>query len=158
MLVDRRRRPREDRPGPGPITTSATCPTRTGSSASTLYDPPYRFAGTPTDTDEGGHDDLYGTQVYRTKAEQMQLILDGATECARVTDQFLIIKGQDQVVAGSTRWQTQAIVEHLAAEWLFKDRLHLISYRPQPAGRSAVQRTQQLLDVPGDGTSLRNGR
>ncbi|MCJ7725645.1 MAG: hypothetical protein MUP76_04570 [Acidimicrobiia bacterium] len=104
-----------------------------------LYDPPYRFAGTPTDTGEGGHDDLYGTQVYRTKAEQMALILDGATECARVAEDYLIVKCQDQVVANSTRFQTTEVVDHVRLHgWLLKDRLHLISYRPQPAGRSQV--------------------
>lgn len=106
---------------------------------SVLYDPPYRFAGTPTDTDEGGHDDLYGTQVYRTKAEQLALILDGATECARVADRFLIVKCQDQVVANRTFFQTTAVEQTLTAlGWELKDRLHLISYRPQPAGRRQV--------------------
>lgn len=103
----------------------------------TLYDPPYRFAGTPTDTDKGGHDDLYGTDVYRTKKEQLALILDGAAECARVTSDFLIVKCQDQVVAGSTFFQTTAVVDHLKEHgWMLKDRLHLLSYRPQPGGRS----------------------
>lgn len=106
---------------------------------STMYDPPYRFAGTPTDTDEGGHDDLYGTHVYRTKAEQLALIIDGAVECARVTDQFLIVKCQDQVVANRTFFQTTAVEQTLTAlGWELKDRLHLISYRPQPAGRRQV--------------------
>jgi hypothetical protein len=105
--------------------------------ASILYDPPYRFAGTPTDTDEGGHDDLYGTQVYRTKAEQLRLVLDGAVECGRVADQWLIVKCQDQVVANSVFFQTTAVVDRLATVgWELKDRLHFLSYRPQPAGRT----------------------
>lgn len=105
--------------------------------ASVLYDPPYRFAGTPTDTDEGGHDDLYGTQVYRTKAEQLRLILDGATECARVARESLVIKVQDQVVANDVFFQTTAVVDHVRPlGWVLKDRLHLLSYRPQPAGRT----------------------
>jgi len=107
-----------------------------------MYDPPYRFAGTPTDTDEGGHDDLYGTHIYRTKGEQLQLILDGAIECARVCDDvngWLIVKCQDQVVAGSTFFQTTAVETILKPHgWYLKDRLHLISYRPQPTGRSQV--------------------
>jgi hypothetical protein len=112
-------------------------PYESGQFATTLYDPPYRFAGTPTDTDEGGHDDLYGTDVYRTKAEQLKLILDGAGECSRVTTDYLIVKCQDQVVAGSTFFQTRAVEDHLSVRgWLLKDRLHLLSYRPQPAGRS----------------------
>jgi hypothetical protein len=105
--------------------------------ASCLYDPPYRFAGTPTDTDDGGHDDFYGTDVYRTKAEQIQLILDGATECARVTRDFLIVKCQDQVVADAVGWQTRIVTDHVESlGWRFKDSLILLSYRAQPAGRS----------------------
>lgn len=105
--------------------------------ASCLYDPPYRFAGTPTDTDDGGHDDLYGTHIYRTKEQQLTLILDGAKECARVTRDVLIVKCQDQVVAGSTFFQTTAVADCLRLQgWELKDRLLLISYRAQPAGRS----------------------
>lgn len=104
--------------------------------ASCLYDPPYRFAGTPTDTGEGGHDDLYGTQVYRTKAQQIGLILDGAVECARVTSTSLIVKCQRQVVAGRVFPQPMVVCDHLADQgWRYKDEMHLISYRPQPPGR-----------------------
>lgn len=104
---------------------------------SCLYDPPYRFAGTPTDVDEGGHDDYYGTDVYRTKAEQLQLILDGAEECARVTEHYLIVKCQDQVVADAVGWQTRTVTDHVEARhFVLKDSLHLLSYRAQPAGRS----------------------
>ncbi|RKY15439.1 MAG: hypothetical protein DRQ55_19555, partial [Planctomycetota bacterium] len=123
--------------GPWPSHDFRDMPYSNGMFPSCLYDPPYRFAGTPTDTEEGGHDDLYGTDVYRTKSEQLALIIDGARECARVTDQFLIVKCQDQVVAGSTFFQTMAVNEHLErVGWVLKDRLHLLSYRPQPAGRS----------------------
>jgi hypothetical protein len=105
--------------------------------ASCVYDPPYRFAGTPTDTDDGGHDDQYGTHIYRTKEEQLTLILDGAAECARVTREVLIVKIMDQVVAGSTFFQTRAVDRHLEPlGWTWKDRLLLLSYRAQPAGRS----------------------
>lgn len=105
--------------------------------ASCVYDPPYRFAGTPTDTDDGGHDDHYGTDQYRTKAEQIALILDGATECARVTSRFLIVKCQDQVVADAVGWQTRIVTDHVEGlGWRFKDSLLLLSYRAQPAGRS----------------------
>lgn len=102
---------------------------------STLYDPPYRHAGTPTNHD--GHDDQYGTDVYRTKAEQTALILGGATECSRVTSGFLIVKCQDQVVADCVNFQTRTVIDHVATlGWELKDRLHLLSYRAQPAGRS----------------------
>lgn len=112
-------------------------PFESNSFPSVLYDPPYRFAGTPTDTDEGGHDDLYGTQVYRTKEQQLTLILDGAVECARVASEFLIVKCQDQVVANKTFFQTRAVEDRLRiVGWELRDRLHFLSYRPQPAGRS----------------------
>jgi hypothetical protein len=105
--------------------------------ASCLFDPPYRFAGTPTDTDDNGHDDTYGTDQYRTKAEQIALILGGATECARVTRDFLIVKCQDQVVADAVGWQTRIVTDHVEAlGWRLKDTLLLLSYRAQPAGRS----------------------
>ena len=112
-------------------------PFEDNSFGSCLYDPPYRFAGTPTDTDDGGHDDLYGTDVYRTKAEQIALIVEGAKECGRVTSQFLIVKCQDQVVANFVGWQTAIVKDFLEDEgWRLKDSLLLLSYRPQPAGRS----------------------
>lgn len=104
--------------------------------ASCLYDPPYKHGGTPARTETGGFDEKYGTQVYRTKAEQIQLIFDGAVECGRVTSEYLIVKCQDQVVADCVSFQTSLIVDHLVADWSLKDRLHLLSYRPQPAGRS----------------------
>jgi len=129
--------------------------------ASCIYDPPYRFAGTPTDTDDGGHDDFYGTDIYRTKAEQIQLILDGATECARVTREFLIVKIMDQVVAGSVGWQSLLVTDHLRRRgWVLKDSLLLVSYRAQPSGRSQQNARRNystfLVFVPGQVVGFRS--
>jgi hypothetical protein len=147
-----------DKTGPwGPLDFTAL-PFRDDEFASVLYDPPYRFAGTPTDTDEGGHDDLYGTHVYRTKAEQLTLILDGAVECARVAREVLIVKCQSQVVANSVTWQPYIVAQHLdALGWKLKDSLMLLSYRPQPAGRRQVNARRNysefLVFVPGENIS-----
>lgn len=104
---------------------------------STLYDPPYRFVGTASQPDEGGHDDRYGTAPKRTKAEQMALVLDGARECARVTSEYVIVKCQRQVVSGTIYHQPYVVTRMMnGLGWRLKDELHLLSYRAQPAGRS----------------------
>lgn len=104
--------------------------------ASVLYDPPYKLAGSPSENDPD-HDIRYGVDVRRTHPEQWALIYDGLAECARVASQYLIVKCQDQVSTYRVRFQTRDITDKAAEHgWELKDRLHLLSYRPQPAGRS----------------------
>jgi len=104
--------------------------------ASCLFDPPYKFAGTPTTTHAGGHDDLYGITHWRSPAELMRLQRDGAVECARVTSDFLIVKCMDQVVSDRVGWQTHtmtALMEGIG--WHLNDSLLLMSYRAQDPAR-----------------------
>lgn len=113
-----------------------------------VFDPPYKLNGNPSDTD--GADERYGVHVYTDWRDRMKLILAGVDECARVLgDGYLLVKCQDQVCSGKKRWQTDAIT-HRAERWgLGKvDRLDIMSYRPQPEGRSqrhARQCSSQLL-------------
>lgn len=101
-----------------------------------VYDPPYKLNGNPSDTD--GADERYGVHVYTDWQDRMDLILDGLNECIRVLGTgYLLVKCQDQVVSGKKRWQTDLITKRASLHGLGKvDRLDILSYRPQPAGRS----------------------
>lgn len=102
--------------------------------ATVLYDPPYRFVGTPTNV--GGHDDQYGTNQARTKAEIWALIVDGAIECGRVASEYLIAKLQRQVVTDEIFDQPNTLTNILGEHgWKYGDDLHLLSYRSQPPDR-----------------------
>lgn len=101
-----------------------------------VFDPPYKLNGTPA---LGDFDARYGIDKPMSWQARMQMILDGAKECARVSSRWLLVKCQDQIVSGKTRWQTTLITE-VAEEWGFGlvDRFDLVSYRPQPRGRGQV--------------------
>jgi hypothetical protein len=104
-----------------------------------VFDPPYKLNGNPSDTD--GADERYGVHVYTDWRDRMQLIRDGLTECDRVYNGvgYLLLKCQDQVCSGKVRWQTIDFANHAATLGLgLVDRLDLLSYRPQPAGRRQV--------------------
>jgi len=100
------------------------------------YDPPYKLHGTPA---LGDFDDRYGLFPQRWQ-DRMQMILDGFRECARVTDRWLLVKCQDQVVSGAMRWQTFEITklgESLGMTLV--DRFDMLGGgRPQPPGRRQV--------------------
>lgn len=103
---------------------------------SCLFDPPYKFVGTPSDED-GDHDDRYGNTQRLGHTGQWQLIVDGAVECGRVTDQYLIVKCQRQVVLFNIFHQPYEITKAMAEHgWQLKDELLLPSYRAQPSGRA----------------------
>lgn len=100
------------------------------------FDPPYKLNGTPT-----GADEPYGVHVVATRDERHRLILDGVTECSRVLKPggMLLVKCQDQVNSGRVQWQTDLVTRHAEGLGLDKvDALHLLAYRPQPAGRRQV--------------------
>lgn len=104
---------------------------------STLYDPPYAYRGTADGKQD--LDDRYGTDVYRLKADITELVLTGAVECGRVTDRFLIVKCQRSVVAARLIPQPYLVLAHMTMRgWTYRDELHLLSYRAQPAGRSQI--------------------
>lgn len=98
-------------------------------------DGPYKLNGTPTEA----VDSRYGVDVVRTWRQRMDLLAAMLTEGARVSDEFLLFKCQDQVVSGKVRWQTQ-VFTNLAATLGFGlvDRLDILSYRPQPNGTRQV--------------------
>jgi hypothetical protein len=105
--------------------------------ASVMFDPPYKLNGTSTGIGPSASDDDYGVGgAYSSVEQKMTLIRDGLTECARLADQYIILKCQDQVVSGNVVWQTRIFTDH--AERLgFKlvDMLHVRGYRAQPPGR-----------------------
>ena len=103
-----------------------------------VFDPPYKLNG-----QAGSHasDDRYGVETTARWQDRHAMIYDGITECVRVLAPrgHLLIKCQDQVVAGKVRWQTHLFAAH--AESLgctLVDKLHLVGARPQPAGRRQV--------------------
>ena len=107
-----------------------------------VYDPPYKLNGTPA---MGAMDDRFGvgTDEWPTlnSTEKMLMIRDGAIECWRVTNRWLLVKCMDQVEGGKMRWQTHMITVALAAHGArLVDRFDFLTTpRPQPGGRA--QRT-----------------
>jgi hypothetical protein len=107
-----------------------------GSFDTVVFDPPYKLNGTG-----GSHpsDKGYGVADSLSVESRMDLIFDGVTEGARVLapSGHLLVKCQDQVVSGHKVWQTFVIPELAGVECGLRlvDRLHVQSYRPQPAGR-----------------------
>ncbi len=95
------------------------------------YDPPYKLNGTATP----GVDGRYGVDVYASPKTRHQLIMDGITECARVTRRTLLVKCQDQVSSGRIWWQTDIFTRHAEGLGLTKvDRFDMLGTgRPQPA-------------------------
>lgn len=99
-----------------------------------VFDPPYKLNGTPS---LDGFDGAYGVEVATRWQDRMQLIADGAAECARVARKHLLVKCQDQVVSGKMRWQTDVVTDiAYAAGFRKADRLDFRSNGlPQPPGR-----------------------
>lgn len=107
-----------------------------------VYDGPYKFNGTPSDT--GGSDERFGVHEKVRWQDRMDLLVEGAIEVARVTDFFLLVKCQDQVVSGKIRWQTRTIEEALEAEGFgLKDRFEYLSRRVQPEKVNGKKRKQK---------------
>lgn len=103
-----------------------------------VFDGPYKLNGTPTDA--AGSDGRYGVHEVTNWRDRMSLLVDGLVECARVLGGgYLLVKCQDQVCSGKVRWQTDVLTDAAGICGLGKvDRLDLLSYRPQPGGRSQV--------------------
>lgn len=138
-------------PSKSPTGQSADCtalPHERRSFPCVVIDGPYKLNGSPSDT--GGVDERFGAHVYTDWRDRMQLLRDMLTEGARVLgDGYLLFKCQDQVCSGKKRWQTIDFSNHAATLGLgLVDRFDLLSYRPQPAGRSqkhARQNSSTLL-------------
>lgn len=112
-------------------------PHDTGTFDVVAFDPPYKLNGTPT----VGVDDRYGVDKVSSSIDRCNLIRCGMTECVRVLKGrgYLLVKCQDQVVSGKVCWQTFEFIAHGFAIGLeLADRLDMLSYRPQPAGRRQI--------------------
>lgn len=100
-----------------------------------VFDPPYKLNGTPTES----VDERFGVHVVATRAERMQLCLDGIDECARVVkrDGTLLVKCQDQVNGGRVRWQSREFADRAESHGMrLVDQLLLLTRpRPQPHAR-----------------------
>ena len=105
----------------------------------TVFDPPYKLNGTPS---QGQVDKAYGVHKKATIQERMDLIIDGARECYRVTKDkgFILVKVQDQVSSGKMHFQTDAVSSALRELGAVKvTQMHFLrSPRPQPQGRNQV--------------------
>ena len=98
-----------------------------------VFDPPYKLSGTPA---LGDFDDRYGLSRPQRWQDRMEMIADGAWECARVAKNLLLVKCQDQVVAGKVRWQTLTVIEAVAPVMELVDRFDMLGgSRPQPGNR-----------------------
>lgn len=105
-----------------------------------VFDGPYKFNGKP-DEDV---DERYGVHVPATWQERMDLLCRGAAEVARVTDQFLLVKVQDQVVSSKIRWQSRMIEDTLEPLGFgLKDRFEYLSRREQPKKIKGKKRKQK---------------
>ena len=112
-----------------------------GQFGTVAFDPPYKLNGTSTGEGPASSDAGYGVAgEYRSVATKMQLIHDGARECARVADRYLLVKCQDQVVSGAKVWQTRLVADFVEQHCGFAlaDMLHVGGYRKQPPGRRQV--------------------
>lgn len=115
-----------------------------------VFDPPYKLNGTPSAGRPGDIDERFGVDVGgRDWKARMRLIVAGAKEVARVTDEYLLVKCQDQVVSAKIRWQTR-VVEDAVAPLGFglKDRFDFLGFRPQPEVKNqlnAWRGSSQLL-------------
>lgn len=119
-------------------------PYGTGIVPAVVFDPPYKLNGTSTGKGASASDANYGVDgKYVRWQDRHQLIRDGITECLRVTNDYLLVKCQDQVCSGKKRWQTREFAAHAedhGAELV--DMLHLGGYRKQPEGRRQVHSQQ----------------
>lgn len=106
-----------------------------------VFDPPYKLNGTPTDADMDSRFGTAGEHAKLNREGKLAMIRDGAIECWRTTDRWLLAKCMDQVEGGQMRWQTHLIhstLELLGARLV--DRFDFLTNpRPQPGDR--VQRT-----------------
>jgi hypothetical protein len=105
----------------------------------TVLDAPYKLNGTPS---QGQVDKAYGVHKKATIQERMDLIIDGAKECYRITKGkgFILVKVQDQVSSGKMHFQTDAVSSALKELGAVKvAQLHFLrSPRQQPQGRRQV--------------------
>lgn len=101
------------------------------------FDPPYKLNGTG-----GSHpsDHGYGVATIGVRwQDRHTLIRQGISEAARVARRTVLLKCKDQVCSGKVRWQTREFADHAETCGLeLVDRLDVVSYRPQPAGRRQV--------------------
>jgi hypothetical protein len=109
-----------------------------------VFDPPYKLNGTPALDDM---DNRFGVDVPDTWQGRMKCIVDGLSECARVTARkgHLLVKCMDQVCSGQIRWQTAmardaiSLRAHFGEQWRVVDEFTLIGHAmKQPEGRSQI--------------------
>lgn len=97
-----------------------------------VFDPPYKLNGTPSHPDEA-----YGVHIPTRWQDRIALICKGVHECARVSENILLVKCQDQVVSGKVVWQTDIVTQAARQVGMRKvDRLDFLTDpRPQPHSR-----------------------
>jgi hypothetical protein len=107
-----------------------------------VYDGPYKLNGKPSDS--GGVDERFGVEQYTRWQDRMALLVHGAVEVARVTEEYMLVKCQDQVVSSKIRWQTRILEEVLELQGFgLKDRFEYLSRRAQPKKANGKKRKQK---------------
>lgn len=121
---------------PDAVADFKSLPYRDKSFKAVVFDPGYKLSGTPA---MGEMDERYGVDKYMRWQDKMIEILCGVEECARLTEEILLVKAADQVCSGKVVWQTYEITEVATSCGLrLADRFDMLSYRKQPPGRSQV--------------------
>lgn len=131
--------------GPGVIKADFTkLPFADKSFSHVIYDPPYKLNG--TDQGEGAR---YGVDKKMRWQDRIELMRLGLIESARVADEMVWLKCQNQVCSGKVRWQS-----FYAWDWakelglVLEDMFDFPGGREQPRGRKQVharRNTSQLM-------------
>lgn len=115
-------------------------PFRIGEFETVVFDPPYKLNGTSTGLGPSTLDVSYGVGgAYMNVAAKHEMMRQGLVRCARVSNQFVLAKCQDQICNGSLHMQSTML--QLAANRVglpLVDVLHVSGYRKQPEGRRQV--------------------
>lgn len=100
-----------------------------------VFDPPYKLNGTPV---ADNMDERYGVDIPQNWRDKMRMCEEGIKECIRVLSPngYLLVKCAAQVCSGKVVWQDQIFTSVATGNGCrLKDRMELLSYRPQPSGR-----------------------
>ena len=106
-------------------------PFRDRSFGTVLFDPPFKLTH-----DVRARNDHDLTERFDARALRHEALVCGVSECARVTDRWLIVKCQDQTEGWTFQFQSRDVVDAgEAAGMRHHDFVHLMNTIPQPAGR-----------------------
>lgn len=95
-----------------------------------VLDPPYKLQGTPS---SGEMDRRFGTTEYRQLAAIEKLHVEGCTEAARLSREYVLVKTMAQVSGGRSRWLPDLVSETMRELHCRKvTQFFLVGHRAQP--------------------------